>query len=481
MTEMSARERMKIPRQPMPVRDPDDRRNDFEEVALGFTREQAEREAMRCILCRHPTCVDGCPVQVRIHEFIPRVAAGDLAGAARILAEDNALPAICGRVCPQETQCEERCVLGRKGVPVAIGALERFVADWARDHHHHQAVPATPTGHRVAIVGAGPAGLTCAADLARLGHSVTIFEALHEPGGVLTYGIPRFRLPRDILTAEVRALEGLGVEIDTDAVIGMAESIDDLLEQYDAVFLGVGAGLPRFLDIPGEQLVGVYSANEFLTRVNLMGAFDPEAATPLIDLTGARVVVFGGGNTAVDAARTAVRLGAADVAMLYRRTREEMPARSEEVEHAVEEGVQIVEQVAPTALEGAGNRLEAVLLVRMQQGEPDESGRRRPVEVAGSEFSVAADLAVVAIGNDPNPIMRHTTPDLEHTPHGTLVVDPETGATTKPGVWAGGDIVTGGATVILAMGAGRRAASSIHHHLERPTAENEPARSATNA
>jgi len=465
MTDMSARERMKIPRQPMPVRDPDERRHDFEEVALGYTPEQAEREAMRCILCRHPTCVEGCPVQVRIHEFIPRVASGDLAGAARIVAEDNALPAICGRVCPQETQCEERCVLGRKGVPVAIGALERYVADWAREHDHHESVGVPPSERRIAVVGAGPAGLTCAADLARLGHAVTVFEALHEAGGVLTYGIPRFRLPRDILAAEVSALEDLGVEIVTDAVIGMAESLDDLLSEFDAVFVGVGAGLPRFLDVPGEELVGVYSANEFLTRVNLMGAFRPEAATPLIDLGGARVVVFGGGNTAVDAARTALRLEAAEVRLLYRRTRQEMPARFEEIEHAVEEGVQILEQVAPVALTGEDGRLDAARLVRMEQGDPDESGRRRPVPIPGSEFTAPAEVAVVAIGNDPNPVLRRVTPDLEHTDRGTLVVDEETGRTSKPGVWAGGDIVTGGATVILAMGAGRRAARDIDAHL----------------
>jgi glutamate synthase (NADPH/NADH) small chain len=466
MKELSTRERMQIPRQAMPVRNPAERRRDFEEVALGLTPELAEREAMRCILCKRPPCIEGCPVRVRIDQFIPLVASGDLAGAARILAADNALPAVCGRVCPQETQCEELCVLGRKGLPVAIGALERYVAGWAREHDAGPQAPAAPTGHRIAVVGAGPAGLTCASDLARLGHEVTIFEALHEPGGVLAYGIPRFRLPRDIVASEIRGLTDLGVEIVTDAVIGMAESIDDLLAGgYDAVFLGVGAGLPRFLDIPGEDLVGVYSANEFLTRVNLMKAHQARAATPVIDLEGVRVAVFGGGNTAVDAARTAVRLGAAEVAMLYRRTCDEMPARVEEIEHALEEGVLLTEQVAPVELTGTDGRLEGVRLLRMAPGDPDESGRRRPVEIPGSEFDLPVDLAVVAIGNAPNPILRRTTADLEHTRWGTLVVDPDTGETRKPGVWAGGDIVTGGATVILAMGAGRRAAAAIHARL----------------
>lgn len=466
MTDISARERIKIPRQEMPVRDPEIRRDDFDEVALGLTAELAEIEAMRCILCKRPPCIEGCPVRVRIHEFIPLVATGDLAGAARILAEDNALPAVCGRVCPQETQCEELCVLGRKGKPVAIGALERYVADWAREHQQTERVAAEPTGHRVAVVGAGPAGLTCAAELTALGHEVTIFEALHEPGGVLAYGIPRFRLPRDIVSAEVGALEKRGVEIVTDAVIGMAESIDELLAGgYGAVFVGVGAGLPRFLDVPGEDLIGVYSANEFLTRVNLMGAARPDAATPIIDLRGARVAVFGGGNTAVDAARTAVRLGAAAVTILYRRTREDMPARVDEIHHGIEEGVEVAEQVSPLELTGTDGFLDGVRLIRTEQGEPDGAGRRRPVEVPGTEFQVPVDIVVVAIGNDPNPILARTTSDLEHTARGTVAVDPETGATTKAGVWAGGDIVTGGATVILAMGAGRRAARAIHRHL----------------
>ncbi|WKZ83489.1 MAG: NADPH-dependent glutamate synthase [Acidimicrobiia bacterium] len=470
MTPMSTRERMKIPRQEMPLRDPKKRRRDFEEVALGLDPDVARLEAARCLVCRHPTCVDGCPVRVRIDRFLPLLAEGDLEGAARVVHEDNALAAVCGRVCPQESQCEGACVLSRKGVPVAIGALERFVAD-----HGPRPEPGTAaaTGRKVAVVGSGPSGLTCARDLARLGHSVTVFEALHRPGGVLAYGIPSFRLPGDVLDEEIAFLEALGIEFVTDAVIGPGETIDDLfVAGYDAMFLGVGAGLPRFPDLPGEDLVGVFSANEFLTRINLMGAGRPGAATPIPNMKGARVVVVGGGNTAVDAARTALRLGAAEVRILYRRDRPDMPARLEEVEHALEEGVLLEALVAPVDFVGDGGAVTGVRIVSMRPGDPDATGRRRPEPVAGSERQIAADLVVVAIGNDPNPLLLRTTSELDRTDRGTIVVDPATGSTSIPGVWAGGDVVTGGATVIQAMGAGRRAAAAIDAHLREEPVSN---------
>ena len=467
-TGLSSKERMAIPRQPMPEQDPVARGRTFAEVNLGYEVETAVLEATRCLACRRPPCVAGCPVGVRIDEFVPLIATRDFAAAARIVAEDNALAAICGRVCPQEAQCEGVCVLERKHRSVAIGNLERFIADWDRERGGSELSPPTPTGHRVAVVGAGPAGLTCAADLARMGHEVTIFEALHEPGGVLAYGIPPYRLPRDVVDAEVGRIRELGVSLETDAVIGMAGSIDDLLhaEGFDAVFVGSGAGAPRFLDIPGEDLVGVSTANEFLTRVNLMKAYRPGATTPVYDLQGARVAVFGGGNTAMDAVRTALRLGASDAMIMYRRTIEDMPARREEIHHAEDEGVQLMTLLAPIEFIGDDEgRLTAVRLVRMAQGEPDSSGRCRPEPIPGSEFIEEIQAAIVAIGNDPNPILRRTTADLDHTSRGTIVVDPESGATTKPGVFAGGDIVTGGATVILAMGAGRRAAREIDECL----------------
>jgi glutamate synthase (NADPH/NADH) small chain len=462
--ELGTKERMAIPRQPMPELEPTIRKRTFDEVNLGYDAETAVLEATRCLACRRPPCVEGCPVGVRIDQFVPLVAARDFAGAARIVAEDNALSAICGRVCPQEVQCEQACVLERKHRSVAIGNLERFIADWDRERGGSEVLPASPTGHKVAVVGSGPAGLTCAADLARRGHTVTVFEALHEPGGVLAYGIPPYRLPRDVVDAEVGRIRDLGVTVETDAVIGMAETIDDLLHEdgFDAVFVGSGAGAPRFLGIPGEDLVGVSSANEFLTRVNLMKAYRPDATTPVYDLAGARVAVFGGGNTAMDSVRTALRLGASHAIIMYRRTVEDMPARREEIHHAVDEGVELMTLVAPVEFIGDDQgRLTAVRLVRMGQGAPDASGRRRPEPIAGSEFVEEIRAAIVAIGNDPNPILRRTTGDLDHTSRGTVVVDPESGATTKPGVFAGGDIVTGGATVILAMGAGRRAAHEI--------------------
>jgi glutamate synthase (NADPH/NADH) small chain len=467
-TALGTKERMAIPRQPMPELDPGDRATCFEEVNLGYDPEAAVREATRCLACRRPPCVEGCPVGVRIDRFVPLIAAGDFAGAAGIVAEDNALAAICGRVCPQEVQCEGACVLERKHRSVAIGYLERFIADWDRARGGSEVAVAAPTGHRVAVVGSGPAGLTCAADLARMGHEVTVFEALHEPGGVLAYGIPPYRLPRDVVDAEVGRIRDLGVTIETDAVIGMSDTIDDLLhaDGYDAVFVGSGAGLPRFLGIPGEDLVGVSTANEFLTRVNLMKAWRPDARTPVYDLDGARVAVFGGGNTAMDSVRTALRLGARDAMIMYRRTIEDMPARLEEIHHAEAEGVRLLPLVNPVEFLGdESGRVRAVRLVRMTQGEPDASGRRSVSPIDGSEFVEEIDAAIVAIGNAPNPILRRTTGDLDHTRRGTIVVDPENGATTKPGVFAGGDIVTGGATVILAMGAGRRAAREIDECL----------------
>jgi len=462
-TEMSTKERMAIPRQPMPELAPETRRRSFAEVNLGYDAETAIREATRCISCRRPPCVAGCPVGVRIDLFVPMIAAGDFAGAAQIVADDNALAAICGRVCPQEAQCEGACVLERKHRSVAIGNLERFIADWDRERGGSPVEVAPPTGHRVAVVGSGPAGLTCAADLARRGHDVTVFEALHEPGGVLAYGIPQYRLPRNIIAAEVGRIRDMGVALETDAVIGMADTIDELLGDagFEAVFIGSGAGAPRFIGIPGEDLVGVSSANEFLTRVNLMKAYRPDATTPVYDLEGAHVAVFGGGNTAMDSVRTALRLGADRAVIMYRRTVEDMPARREEVVHAEDEGVEIMPLVAPVEFLGEDGRLTRVKLIRMEQGEPDASGRRRPTPIDSTEFVEEIDVAIVAIGNDPNPILRRTTADLAHTSRGTIEVDPATGATTKRGVYAGGDIVTGGATVILAMGAGRLAAREM--------------------
>ena len=468
--DLSRRERIKLPRQEMPEQPPQSRALNFDEVNLGYTDAQAVAEAERCLLCKRPTCIAGCPVGIEIVEFVRLVAEERFDDAATVIQRDNYLPAICGRVCPQEDQCEGACVLAKKHRPVAIGNLERFVADHQRDHGGPEPTGTPPrSGKRVVVVGSGPAGLACAADLSKAGHDVTVFEALHELGGVLVYGIPEFRLPKAIVRAEVDQLAELGVHFETNAVIGMVETIDELLDEdgYDAVFLGVGAGLPRFLGIPGEFLIGVYSANEFLTRVNLMRAYVEGAETPLLDLHQRRVAVFGGGNTAMDAVRTARRLGAAHATILYRRTEEEMPARAEEVAHARAEGIEFETLVAPTQLLGNDDGwLTGVRLQRMQLGEPDESGRRRPVPIPGAEYELDADVAVVAIGNDPNPLITKTTPDLDQTPWGTVVVDPETARTSKPGVFAGGDIVTGGATVILAMGAGRRAAASIDDYLE---------------
>ncbi len=468
-SELTRRERLKLPRQEMPELPPDSRSVSFDEVNLGYTAAQAVAEADRCILCNHPTCVEGCPVGIDIREFVRLVAAERFHDAADVIERDNFLPAICGRVCPQEDQCEGACVLAKKYTPIAIGNLERFVADHKREHGPHEGTAALPrTGKRVAIVGSGPAGLACATDLAKAGHDVTVFEALHELGGVLVYGIPEFRLPKEIVRAEVDRIADLGVRFETNTVIGMIETIDELLDDsgYDAVFLGVGAGLPRFLSIPGEHLVGVYSANEFLVRVNLMRSYTAEVDTPMLDLYRKTVAVFGGGNTAMDAVRTARRLGATHAAIVYRRTEAEMPARAEEIRHAKVEGIEIVTLVSPVELLGdEGGWLRGVRLQRMRLGEPDTSGRRSPQPIPGDEYEMDIDVAVVAIGNDPNPLIHKTAPDLEQTPWGTIVADHGTGRTSKVGVFAGGDIVTGGATVILAMGAGRRAAASINEYL----------------
>lgn len=471
--ELSRRERMKLPRQDMPERPADVRAADFDEVNLGYSADRAVAEAERCIMCARPTCIEGCPVGIEINEFVRLVAARRFSDAADVIERDSLLPAVCGRVCPQEDQCEGACVLAKKHRPVAIGNLERFVADRRRDAGELE--PSTPTttavatGKRVAVVGSGPAGLACAADLIRAGHEVTVFEALHELGGVLAYGIPEFRLPKDIVRAEVHKIAELGVRFETNAVIGMVDTIDELLddEGFDSVFLGVGAGLPRFLGVPGENLVGVYSANEFLTRINLMKAYEEGAQTPLLDLRDKSVGVFGGGNTAMDAVRTSRRLGAAPATILYRRTEDDMPARAEEIAHAKAERIEFMTLVAPLELLGTEDGwLTGVRLQRMQPGPPDESGRRRPEPIVGDVVEIPLDVAVVAIGNTPNPLIHKTAPDIEQTPWGTLVADPATGRTSKVGVFAGGDIVTGGATVILAMGAGRRAAASINDYFE---------------
>lgn len=466
---LSAKERMKIPRQKMPEQEPLERVRNFEEVNLGFTAELARMEALRCIQCPKPLCIEGCPVGIQIRDFIKLVAEGDYAGAARIIKIDNVLPAVCGRVCPQESQCEAVCIVGKKQDPVAIGRLERFVADFERENRLAQVPePPPPTGKKIAIVGSGPAGLTCAADLIRKGHAVTVFEALHELGGVLVYGIPEFRLPKEIVHAEIDGLRQLGVEFVTNAVIGFSDTIDGLLESgYDAVFIGVGAGLPYFLDIPGENLVGIYSANEFLTRVNLMRAYSPDSDTPVFRVEGKDVAVFGGGNTAMDAVRTSKRLGARRAMILYRRSEAEMPARIEELHHAKEEGVEVETLITPLEFIGDENGwLKAVKCLRNELGEPDSSGRRRPVPIPGSEHEIPIEMAVIAVGNGSNPILRQTTPGLEFTKRGTIVADAETGRTSRTGVFAGGDIVTGGATVILAMGAGRKAAKAIEEYLK---------------
>lgn len=454
----------------MPVQAPAVRAHNFTEVALGYDEETAVAEAARCLHCKVPQCRKGCPVAVDIPAFIGKIKERDFTGALLKIKETNALPAVCGRVCPQENQCEKHCILAKKGEAVAIGRLERFVADT----YMAKELPIKPVEYdekalKVAVIGSGPSGLSCAGDLAKRGYKVTVFEALHKAGGVLSYGIPEFRLPKDkVVAREIAAIEKLGVKFELDAVAGRLFTVDELLkdEGFAAVFIGTGAGLPRFQGIPGESLNGVYSANEFLTRCNLMKAYKfPEYATPI--KVGKSVAVIGGGNVAMDAARTALRLGAEKVAIVYRRSEAELPARSEEVEHAKEEGIEFKLLNNPVAITGdEAGWVKSMRCVKMELGEPDASGRRRPVPIAGSEFDMPVDTVIVAIGTGPNPIMAHTTPDLELTKRGNIAADEETGATSKAGVFAGGDIVTGAATVILAMGAGRKAAKAIDEYLQ---------------
>ena len=453
----------------LPAREqaPEVRRRNFEEVSQGYDEAMAREEATRCIDCKNPACMTGCPVGVHIPDFIRHVKEGEFEQAYETIRLTNNLPAICGRVCPQETQCESKCVRGVKGDPVGIGRLERFCADYAMQHASAKTKRPAPNGHRVAVVGSGPSGLTCAGDLAKLGYEVTIFEALHTPGGVLVYGIPEFRLPKRLVREEIATVEALGVKIETDVVVGRSVSLEELFDEgYEAVFVGSGAGLPRFQGIPGENLNGVYSANEFLTRINLMKAYAfPETDTPV--RVGKKVAVVGGGNVAMDAARSALRLGADEVSIVYRRSEKEMPARLEEVHHAKEEGVTFRMLTNPTAIHGdeSGN-VRAMTCVEMELGEPDASGRRRPVVKQGSEFDLDVDTVVIAIGNSPNPLIRNTTPGLETQKWGGIIVD-ENGATSLENVYAGGDAVTGAATVILAMGAGKTAAKAIHEKLSK--------------
>ena len=473
-TELTNRERMSIPRQTMPTQEALVRRANFDEVALGFTLELAQQEAARCLQCAKPHCVEGCPVEVLIPEFILALREGDIDGAVRAMKEKNNLPAICGRVCPQETQCEIKCVLAKKGEPVAIGRLERFVGDYELEHHVCPLERATPTGKRVAVVGCGPAGITCAADLGRLGHDVTIFESLHKPGGVLVYGIPEFRLPKSVVNGEIDyAAECLGIKMHPDAVIGNLYTIDELLDEqgFDAIFLGTGAGLPSFMRIPGINYNGVLSANEFLTRVNLMkGYLFPEYDTPV--KVGQRVAVIGAGNVAMDSARCSLRLQAlraqetGKVHIIYRRSPVEVPARAEEVHHAEEEGVIFDFLTNPVEIYGdEHSNVCGMRCIRMELGELDESGRRRPIPIKGSEFDMDVDMVIMALGTRPNPLVFNEAGGLERTKWGTVVADEETGRATKARVWAGGDVVTGAATVISAMGAGKRAAADIDRFL----------------
>jgi len=459
------------PRQKMPEQPPEQRVHNFDEVPYGLTAEQARLEASRCLQCKKPACVEGCPVCIDIPGFIKPIADGDFDAAIRKLKEQTTLPAVCGRVCPQEDQCEKLCVLGKKGQPVAVGYLERFAADYEMQKGEMN-IPeiAPPTGKRVAVVGSGPAGITAAFELAKLGHKVTMFEAFHKTGGVLVYGIPEFRLPKAIVQRDVDTLRKMGVEIVTNYVVGKLDTVDELLANgYDAAFVGTGAGLPHFLDIPGEQFNGVLSANEFLTRTNLMKAYRADHDTPIRQAK--RAVVFGGGNVAMDSARTALRLGADEVYVLYRRTEAEMPARIEEIHHAHDEGVRFEFLVAPLEVLGDDKGwVRGVRCIRMRLGEPDKSGRPRPVPIEGSEFEFPCDQIIVAIGNGPNPLVPQTTPDLQTTRWGNIVADEATGQTSKRGVFAGGDIVTGAATVIKAMGAGKTAAGAIHRYLAAPPA-----------
>ena len=457
---------MTLTKTPMPEQEPQVRARNFKEVTLGYTAEMAIEEANRCLGCKNPKCVEGCPVNVRIPEFIAKVKEGDFQAAYEIITSTNALPALSGRVCPQETQCESKCVRGIKGEPVAIGRLERFVADWYRENVNAMPGKAEPNGKKVAVVGSGPAGMTCASDLAKKGYAVTMFEALHTAGGVLVYGIPEFRLPKAIVANEIEKLKAQGVEVMTNMVIGRVLTIDELFDMgYQAVFVGSGAGLPMFMNIPGESLKGVMSANEYLTRTNLMKAYNADADTPVIQSKA--VAVVGGGNVAMDAARCAMRLGADKVYVVYRRGEAEMPARLEEQHHAKEEGIEFKTLCNPVEILGDENgRVKAIRCIRMELGEPDASGRRRPVEVPGSEFELDVDTVIMSLGTSPNPLIRSTTPGLDTNRKGCLVVN-EDAMTTREGVFAGGDAVTGAATVILAMGAGKKGAASIDAFLSK--------------
>ncbi len=461
---------MAVKRDRVPVReqDPKVRATNFEEVCLGYNEEEAVAEAERCLNCKKPMCVGGCPVNINIPAFIEQVKNRDFEKAAQIIGESSALPAVCGRVCPQETQCEGKCILGIKGEPVAIGKLERFVADWAREHNIDPIPAKEKKGKKVAVIGSGPAGLTCAGDLAKMGYDVTIFEALHQPGGVLVYGIPEFRLPKDKVVAhEVENVKKLGVKIETNVIIGKTITIDELLEDegFDAIFIGSGAGLPKFMGIPGEQANGVFSANEFLTRNNLMKAFRDDYDTPIY--RGKKVAVVGGGNVAMDAARTALRLGA-ETHIVYRRSEAELPARVEEVHHAKEEGINFHLLTNPTEILVDDNGwVKGIRCIKMELGEPDASGRRRPIAVAGSEYDIEVDAVIMSLGTSPNPLISSTTKGLEVNKWKCIVADEANGATTKEGVYAGGDAVTGAATVILAMGAGKAAAAGIDEYLSK--------------
>ena len=455
---------------PMPSQDPNVRNKNFQEVALGYTAEMAVNEAKRCLNCPKKPCVEGCPVSIKIPEFIQKIAAEDFEGAYQVLAQDSALPAVCGRVCPQESQCEGRCTRGLKEgcESVGIGRLERFAADWHREHSTAQATAPASNGHKVAIIGAGPSGLTCAGDLAKLGYRVTVFEALHVAGGVLMYGIPEFRLPKAIVQSEIDGLKALGVDFETNMVIGKVLTIDELMQEYgyEAVYIASGAGLPRFMGIPGESLKGVYSANEYLTRTNLMKAYRPDSKTPIAKSKA--VAVCGGGNVAMDAARCAKRLGAETVYIVYRRGMAELPARREEVEHAEEEGIIFKTLCNPVEVLGDENGwVRGMTCIEMELGEPDESGRRRPIEKKGSEFELEVDTMIMALGTSPNPLIRTTTPGLDADRHGCIITNGDDGLTSREAVYAGGDAVTGAATVILAMGAGKDAAKAIHQYIQK--------------
>lgn len=465
---------MSLKKNPMPSQEPAVRAHNFDEVAIGYSAETAVDEALRCLSCKNMPCVSGCPVNIHIPEFIAKVKEGDFEGAYQVIHKTSSLPAVCGRVCPQETQCEAKCVRGIKGEPVGIGRLERFVADWHNAHSDTAPTVAPSNGHRVAIVGSGPSGLTCAGDLAKKGYKVTVFEALHTAGGVLVYGIPEFRLPKSIVRKEVENLIAMGVDVETNVVIGKTLTVDELFEKgFEAVFIGSGAGLPNFMGIPGESYKGVYSANEFLTRSNLMKAYREDPDTPI--MKGGKVAVVGGGNVAMDAARTALRLGAEKVYIVYRRSMEELPARREEVEHAQEEGIEFLLLNNPVEILGYENPddrrdpkngfVTGMKCIKMKLGEPDERGRRRPIPIEGSEFVLNVNTVIISIGTSPNPLIKSTTAGLEVNKHGGIIVEESTGATTKEGVYAGGDAVTGAATVISAMGAGKTAAKAIDEYL----------------